>query len=104
VSAMLRNAKRLLSLQEISDQQIPNATRALSDAEIFRLVFLAVAGNFVVDHAESAALPQRCALVVNPGSGGLVLRDNLSTQSVVLEVLVIVSIICLLRAWDGIRG
>ena len=48
-----------------------------------------------------SAIPQACAVVVEPGSGGLVLRDNSTTQSVILDVLLIVSIVFLLRAWGG---
>ena len=62
------------------------------------LLLLAVAGDFTVDQSPSA-LPQRCGIVVDPGTGALVLRDNAVAQSVVLEVLLIVSIVCLLSAW-----
>ena len=102
VNAMIYNAKKLLAIS--SDKSIVNTTRELKDNDALKLVFLAVAGNFVVDHSESASLPQRCTLVVDPGSGGLILKDSSSTKSVILEVLVIVSIVCLLRAWDGVKG
>jgi hypothetical protein len=32
-----------------------------------------------------------------------VLRDNAAAQSVILEVLLIVSIVCLVRAWGGVK-
>lgn len=75
-----------------------NLTRSLPDDRLLGLLLLAVAGDFTVDQSPSA-LPQRCGIVVDPGTGALVLRDNAVAQSVVLEVLLIVSIVCLLSAW-----
>ena len=75
-----------------------NLTRALPDDKLLGLLLLAVAGDFTVDQSPSA-LPQKCGIVVDPGTGALMLRDNAVTQSVVLEVLLIVSIVCLLSAW-----
>ena len=77
-----------------------NFTRALPDDRLLSILLLAVAGNFTVDQSPSA-LPQRCGIVIDPGSGALVLRDNAAAQSVILEVLLIVSIVCLVRAWGG---
>jgi hypothetical protein len=77
-----------------------NHTRALPDDRLLSILLLAVAGNFTVDQSPSA-IPQRCGIVVDPGSGALVLRDNAAAQSVILEVLLIVSIVCLVRAWSG---
>ena len=77
-----------------------NLTRSLPDDRLLGLLLLAVAGNFTVDQSPSA-LPQKCGIVVDPGSGALVLRDNAAAQSVILEVLLIVSIVCLVRAWGG---
>jgi hypothetical protein len=78
------------------------ARRNLSDAALLQILFLAVVGNFTVDQdvASSQALGQKCTLVVDPGSGRLVLRDNSVNQSIVLEVLLIISIVCLLKAWE----
>ena len=80
-----------------------NHTRALPDDRLLSILLLAVAGNFTVDQSPSA-IPQRCGIVVDPGSGALVLRDNAAAQSVILEVLLIVSIVCLVRAWSGTTG
>ncbi len=77
-----------------------NITRSLPDDRLLGLLLLAVAGNFTVDQSPSA-LPQRCGIVVDPGTGELMLRDNAVTQSVILEVLLIVSIVCLLSAWGS---
>jgi hypothetical protein len=44
-------------------------------------------------------MPQRCGIVVDPSSGALVLQDSAATQSVILETLLIVSIVCLVKAW-----
>jgi len=74
--------------------------RTLPDMDLMRVLLLAVAGDFIVDHSPSA-IQQRCAVVVDPGSGGLVLRDNNASQSVILDVLLIVSIVFLLKAWGG---
>jgi hypothetical protein len=75
-------------------------TRGLPDERLLGLLLLAVAGNFTVDQSPSA-LPQKCGIVVDPGTGALVLRDNAVAQSVILEVLLIVSIVCLLSAWGS---
>jgi hypothetical protein len=77
-----------------------NFTRTLPDDRLLSILLLAVAGNFTVDQSPYA-LPQRCGIVVDPGSGALVLRDNAAAQSVILEVLLIVSIVCLVRAWGA---
>jgi hypothetical protein len=88
---------RILAARE-SDGDLLNFTRSLPDDRLLGLLLLAVAGNFSVDQSPSA-LPQRCGIVVDPGTGALMLRDNAVAQSVILEVLLIVSIVCLLRAW-----
>jgi hypothetical protein len=80
-----------------------NFTRSLPDERLLKLLLLSVAGNFTVDQSPSA-LQQQCGIVVDPGTGALILRDSRATQSVILEVLLIVSIVCLLRAWGGVRG
>ena len=68
---------------------------------MLKILFLAVAGNFVVENKNEDVLKRRCSLVVDPGTSALVVEDTSSAQYVILEVLVIVSIICLLRAWEG---
>lgn len=98
VDAMQGSVQRLLAVGTGTD--LLSAARALPDEELLRVLFLAVVGNFTTDQSPSA-LPQRCALVVDPVSGGFVLKDVGTTQSVILEVLLIVSIVCLLRAWKG---
>ena len=76
------------------------AARTLPNEELVRILFLAVAGNFTVaDRLGSGSLQQKCALVVDPGTGELMLRDGGQAQSVILEVLLIVSILCLMRSW-----
>ena len=97
LQTMRGSVKRVLANN--SDDLI-GAARSLPDDALLKLLFLAVAGNLTVDQGPSA-IPQRCSIVVDPGSGGLVFRDNTATQSVILEVLLIVSIICLLRAWGA---
>jgi hypothetical protein len=77
--------------------------RRLQDDELLRILFLAVAGNFTVADRVESGLPQGCALVVDAGTGELSLRDGAEAQSVILEVLLIVSILCLMRTW-GARG
>ena len=94
LSAMRGSIERLLG----TPLNFLNYTRALPDDRLLSILLLAVAGNFTVDQSPSA-LPQRCGIVVDPGSGALVLRDNAAAQSVILEVLLIVSIVCLVRAW-----
>ena len=98
VNSMLDNSRRLLACRPGDD--VIGTARNASDAAILRILFLAVAGNFTVDQSPSA-LPQRCGLVTDPMTGALVLRDNSVTRSVILEVLVIVSIVCLLRVWGS---
>ena len=97
LTAMRGSVQRLLAVGEGGD--ILNHTRTLPDDRLLGILLLAVAGNFTV--GQSTALPQRCGIVVDPGSGALVLRDNAAAQSVILEVLLIVSIVCLVRAWGG---
>ena len=99
VQVMLHNARRLLAVDSMRD--VVNATRSADDQTLLKILYLAVAGNFVVSRDRPGAFQQRCALVIDPGTSGLVLQDNSSTQYVILEVLVIVSILCLLRAWSG---
>jgi len=97
----MQNVKRLLSYPNATD--VVGAARNQSDEKILKLLFLAVAGNFVINPLEKTALPQRCSLSVNPGTGMLILNDNTSTQNIVLECLVIISIVCLLRAWGDFK-
>lgn len=97
VDAMKGSVLRILAAGE-RDGDLLNFTRSLPDNRLLGLLLLAVAGNFTVDQSPSA-LPQRCGIVVDPGTGVLMLRDNTVAQSVILEVLLIVSIVCLLRAW-----
>jgi hypothetical protein len=93
VDAMQGSVERLLAVGSGAD--ILGAARALPNEDLLRILFLAVVGNFTVDQSPSA-LPQQCALVVDPVSGGFVQKDAGTTQSVILEVLLIVSIVCLL--------
>jgi hypothetical protein len=98
VDAMQGAVQRLLAVGP--DADILNVAKSLPDEDLMRILFLAVVGNFTTDQSPSA-LPQKCALVVDPRSGEFVMKDAGSTQSVILEVLLIVSIVCLLRAWKG---
>lgn len=94
------SVRRLLDTGRETD--VLAVARGASDETLLRVLFLAVAGEFTVSRSPSA-LPQRCALVVDASSGALVLKDSAVTQSVILEVLLIVSIVCLLRAWGDQR-
>ena len=98
--AMQDSLRRLVACGPSAD--VLNFTRTLPDQRLLRLLLLAVAGNFTVDQSPSA-LQQQCGIVVDPGTGALILRDSRATQSVILEVLLIVSIVCLLRAWGDRR-
>ena len=110
LEAMRGSVERLLAVRWVGNNldnnledglnHLLNHTRALPDDRLLSILLLAVAGNFTVDQSPSA-IPQRCGIVVDPGSGALVLRDNAAAQSVILEVLLIVSIVCLVRAWSG---
>ena len=95
LSTMVSNVRRVLAS---NGSDILDTARTLPDDGLLKLLMLAVAGNFTVDQGPSA-LPQTCSIVVDPSTGALVLRDNRATQSVILEVLLIISILCLLRAW-----
>ena len=101
IGTMLASVQRLLALAP--GQDMLSSARSLPDSEMIRVLFLAVAGNFTVAQTPSA-LPQRCALVVDGQTGELILRDDKLTQSVILEVLLIVSIVCLMRAWAEQSG
>ena len=94
------SVQRLLDVD--GDADVLSVARAARDEALLRILFLAVAGEFTVSRSPSA-LPQRCALVVDASSGALVLKDSATTQSVILEVLLIVSIACLMRAWGEQR-
>ena len=98
IDAMKGSVRRILAAE--GDGDMLNLTRSLPDDRLLGLLLLAVAGNFTVDQSPSA-LPQKCGIVVDPGTGALMLRDNTVAQSVILEVLLIVSIVCLLSAWGG---
>jgi len=98
LDAIQGGVRRLLAVGVDSD--VFEAARALPDEELLRILFLAVVGGVATDQSPSA-FPQKCALVVDPGSGGFTIKDAGTTQSVILEVLLIVSIVCLLRAWWG---
>lgn len=98
VDAMQGSVQRLLAVDTNTD--LLDTARSLPDEALLRILFLAVAGNFTTYQSPSA-LPQTCALVVDPVSGGFVLKDVGSTQSVILEILLIISIVCLLKAWKG---
>ena len=101
IDAMKGSVRRILAVEgNVTD--VLNLTRSLPDDRLLGLLLLAVAGNFTVDQSPSA-LPQKCGIVVDPGTGALMLRDNTVAQSVVLEVLLIVSIVCLLSAWGAIK-
>ena len=97
LNAMRGNLQRLLGVGNASEELLP-AARGLPDDRLLGILLLAVAGNFTVQ--QSSALSQDCGIVINPGTGALMLNDSSSTQSVILEVLLIVSIVCLLRAWS----
>lgn len=98
MDAMQGSIQRLLAVG--SGAEILATARSLSDEDLLRVLFLAVVGNFTTDQSPSA-LPQKCALVVDPASGSFVLKDVSMTQSIILEVLLIVSIVCLLSAWKA---
>lgn len=99
IDAMKGSVQRILAAGEMDGDWL-NLTRSLPDDRLLGLLLLAVAGNFTVDQSPSA-IPQKCGIVVDPGTGALMLRDNAVAQSVILEVLLIVSIVCLLGAWGG---
>ena len=96
--AMRDSVQRLLAVGE--NVSFLNHTRSLPDDRLLGILLLAVAGNFTVDQSPSA-IPQKCGIVVDSATGALMLRDNAAAQSVILEVLLIVSIVCLVRAWGG---
>lgn len=100
VSLVTNNIARLLNTAS-TPSNVLNATRASSDKDLLKILYLAVAGNFVVESREQDVLSRRCTIVVDPGTTALVVEDTSSTQYVILEVLIIVSIICLLRAWEA---
>ncbi len=83
-----------------SGAEILATARSLSDKDLLLVLFLAVDGNLSTDQSPSA-LQQKCALIVDPGSGSFVLKDVSMTQSIILEVLLIDSIVCLLSAWKA---
>lgn len=94
------------NLQRLVDNttaEILPAVRALPDDRLLGLMLLAVVGNFTT-YQGASALPQECGVVVDGGTGALVMRNSSAAQSVILEVLLIVSIVCLLRAWGDKKG
>ncbi len=99
IDAMKGSLRRILAAGD-GEGDLLGLTRSLPDNRLLGLLLLAVAGNFTVDQSPSA-LPQKCGIVVDPGTGVLMLRDNSVAQSVILEVLLIVSIVCLLRSWSS---
>ena len=85
-------------MNEVSVGGLIEQCRSLPDTSLLQVLFLAVVGQFTL-YQSPAALPQKCALVVDASSGELTLKDSHGTQSVILEVLIIVSILCLMKAW-----
>ena len=100
LNAMRGSVQRLLAVGHRENVSFLNHTRSLPDDRLLGILLLAVAGNFTVDQSPSA-VPQKCGIVVDSASGALMLRDNAAAQSVILEVLLIVSIVCLVRAWGA---
>jgi len=96
VSSMRDSLGKLVASN--NNNSVVAQARTLPDDRLLKILMLAVAGNFTVDQGASA-LPQKCGIVVDPGTGALVLKDRSEAQSVILEVLLIISILCLLRAW-----
>ncbi len=101
LNAMRGSVQRLLAVG--GNASFLGHARTLPDDRLLAILLLAVAGNFTVDQSPSAIL-QKCCIVVDSGSGALMLWDNAAAQSVILEVLLIVSIVCLVRAWSGRGG
>jgi len=101
LESMRGNLQRLLAVGDVNAELLP-AARALPDDQLLAILLLAVAGNFTVDQPPSA-LQQQCGIVIDGGTGALILKDSNAAQSVILEVLLIVSIVCLLRAWNEIK-
>ena len=101
LESMRGNLQRLLAVGDVNAELLP-AARALPDDQLLKILLLAVAGNFTVDQSPSA-LQQQCGIVIDGGNGALILKDSNTAQSVILEVLLIVSIVCLLRAWNEIK-
>lgn len=101
LESMRGNLQRLLAVGDVNAELLP-AARALPDDQLLAILLLAVAGNFTVDQSPSA-LQQQCGIVIDGGTGALILKDSNAAQSVILEVLLIVSIVCLLRAWNEIK-
>jgi len=101
LESMRGNLQRLLAVGDVNAELLP-AARALPDDQLLAIFLLAVAGNFTVDQPPSA-LQQQCGIVIDGGTGALILKDSNAAQSVILEVLLIVSIVCLLRAWNEIK-
>jgi hypothetical protein len=99
LDTMKTSVQRLLGVPP--GVRVLDAARVLPEDELLRVLFLAVAGNFTVADRGGSGLPQRCALVVDAGTGELALKDSAEAQSVILEVLLIVSIVCLMRTWGG---
>ena len=99
------NLKASSPAPEISSESIlAFARRNITDAHLWKILFLAVAGNSTVYQPRAAqAVPQQCSLVADPSSGELAFYDSSSTRSVILEVLLIICLLCLLRAWSKMR-
>ena len=99
VKAMNQNARRLLEIA--NNESIVANIKNSTNEKILKIVYLAVAGNFVVYQGQSGGISQTCSLVINPSTGNLVPKDKSNTQNLIMEVMVIISIICLLRSWKG---
>lgn len=100
LETMRGNLQRLV---DNSTGEILPLARSLPDDRLLALLLLAVVGNFTAYQGPSA-LAQECGVVVDGGTGALVMRNASAAQSVILEVLLIVSIVCLLRAWGEKKG
>ena len=114
VDTMVLHVGRLLDFQAVpssgqgeeggGDSILEFARRNISDAHLWKILFLAVAGNSTVYQPRAAqAVPQQCALVADPATGELAFFDSGNTRSVILEVLLIICLLCLLRAWSKMK-
>ena len=66
-----------------------NVTRHLSDPDLLRILFQAVAGNFVAA-GTSALGTEACKITADPVTGYLAAQDNMYQNKIVLTVISII--------------
>ena len=96
LTGIQQQMKRVMGSDPQLDLNV-GSLRNQTDAELTRILFLAVLGNFT--NARSSQWNQPCSLVIEDDTGAIVIRQTSNTTNSALQVLVILLCVVLLRQW-----